>query len=247
MKWKAYNELAWTDKILASVETYEKEASLYIKLLKKISGKQTATMLHMGCGAGGHDYHFKKHFQLTGVDISAGMLEIARERNPEVAYINGDMRTVNLQRKFDVVIIPGSIAYMTTLTDVKEAIINAIQHLKSAGVFLTVTHIKEDFQKNNFAYSGKKGDIQVTVFQNNHIVSERTYEAAIIYLIRQNDKLDIYHEIHTLGLFSINTWLNIFKENNLIINQTDMNHLYDKYLLENGQYKLKIFSGILSR
>ena len=247
MKWKAYNELAWTDQILAPVESYEKEALHYIELLKKNLSNHPATMLHLGCGAGGHDYHFKKHFQLTGVDISTGMLGIARGRNPEVTYIGGDMRTVNLQRKFDVVIVPDSIAYMSTLTDLKKAISNVVRHLKPAGVFLTVTHIKEDFQNNNFVYSGKKRDVQVTVFENNHIVSDTTYEATVIYLIRQNGKVDIYHEIHTLGLFSVDTWLNIFQENNLIINQTDMNHLYDKYILEDGQYKLKIFSGILSK
>ena len=29
MNWKAYNELAWTDIILAPPETYEEKASLY--------------------------------------------------------------------------------------------------------------------------------------------------------------------------------------------------------------------------
>jgi len=64
--WKAYNELAWTDTILASPENYQEEASFYIKILKKNMSKHPATMLHLGCGAGGHDFHFKKHFKLTG-------------------------------------------------------------------------------------------------------------------------------------------------------------------------------------
>ncbi|MFW6135004.1 MAG: class I SAM-dependent DNA methyltransferase [Elusimicrobiota bacterium] len=247
MNWKAYNELAWTDTILAPPESYEEEALLYIKILKKNMGKYPATMLHLGCGAGGHDFHFKKHFKLTGVDISAGMLKIARETNPEVEYIKGDMRTFNLNRKFDAVIIPDSIMYMTTIADLKKVIGNAVRHLKPGGAFLTVTPIKENFQNNNFAYSGEKGDIHVTVFENNFIVSDSTYEATVIYLIRQNDKLDIYHEVHILGLFPYDTWLSVFKENNLTINQTNMKHLYDKYLLENGRYKLKIFSGISNK
>ena len=56
---------------------------------------------------------------------------------------------------------------------------------------------------------------------------------------------DIYHEVHTLGLFSYNDWLMIFKDNNLKADEIQMNHLYDKYLLEDGQYKLKVFAGIL--
>ena len=245
MKWKAYNELAWTDKILAPLETYEKETLFYIDILKKSLTKHPTTLLHLGCGAGRHDYHFKKYFQLTGVDISEGMLDIARETNPEVEYIRADMRTVNLSRKFDAVIIPDSIMYMTTIADLKKAIANSVRHLKSGGVFLTITHIKEDFYNNNFAYSGEKEGIHVTVFENNYIVSDTTYEATVIYLIRQNGKLNIYIEVHTLGLFPHDTWLNIFKENNIAANQIDMNNLYDKYLLEDGRYKLKIFSGIL--
>lgn len=66
MDWKAYNELAWTDTILAPPENYQEEASFYIKILKKNMSKHPATMLHLGCGAGGHDFHFKKHFKLTG-------------------------------------------------------------------------------------------------------------------------------------------------------------------------------------
>jgi len=251
MRWKAYNELAWTDTILAPPETYQEETSFYIqilnKILKKDINKNLPTMLHLGCGAGGHDYHFKKQFQITGVDISEGMLKNARETNPEVEYTSGDMRMISLSRKFDAVIIPDSIMYMTTVTDLKKAISNAVRNLKPGGVFLVTTHIKEDFQNNNFVYSGEKGDIHVTVFENNYTVSETTYEATIIYLIRQNGKLHIYHEIHTLGMFPYDTWQDVFKENNLTMNQENMNYLYDKYLLENGQYKLKIFSGILSK
>jgi len=92
------------------------------------------------------------------------MLNIARENNSEVTYINGDMRTVNLPHVFDVVIIPDAIMYMTSIADLKKAISNAVRHLKRGGVFLVVTHIKEDFQNNNFAYSGEKEDIHVTVF-----------------------------------------------------------------------------------
>ena len=249
MKWKAYNKFAWTDTILAPPETYLEEAASYIRILKRLlkdnKSKNPHTMLHLGCGAGGHDYHFKKHFQVTGVDISEGMLKIAREINPEVGYLNEDMRTVNLNSKFDAVVIPDSIMYMTTISDLKKVISNMVCHLKPGCAFLIIAHTKEDFQNNNFVYSGEKEGIHITVFENNHIISDTTYEATIVYLIRQNNKLDIYNEIHTLGLFPYNDWLKIFKDNNLKIDELQMDHLYDKYLLEDGQYKLRIFAGIL--
>jgi predicted TPR repeat methyltransferase len=120
VNWMAYNELAWTGDILAPPETYEEEALIYVEAIKSRIYAQIVTMLHLGCGAGGHDFHFKEHFSVTGVDISEGMLALAKKRNPEVTYVTGDMRTVDLNRKFDVVVIPDSIMYMTTLEDLKK-------------------------------------------------------------------------------------------------------------------------------
>jgi hypothetical protein len=135
--------------------------------------------------------------------------------------------------------------YMTSIADLRKAVGNGVDHLKPGGVFLVVTHLKEDFQENNFVYTGEKENIHITMFENNHIVSDDTYEASLIYLIRQGGKLSIQHEVHTLGLFSYDTWMRIFKEHHLKVNEINMDHLYDKYLLEDGEYKLKVFIGIL--
>lgn len=244
MNWKAYNELAWTDDILALPENYEEETLFYVEAVKKRISGPALSMLHLGCGAGGHDFHFKEHFKVTGVDISEGMLALAKERNPEVTYETGDMREIDLRRKFDVVVIPDSIMYMSTIADLKKTIKNAVRHLKTGGVLLVTAHIKEDFRNNNFVYSGEKDNIQITVFENNHIVSDCTYEAVIVYLIRKEGKLAIQHEVHTLGFFSHKKWMNIFKEFQLKIDELNLDHLYDQSLLEGGEYRLKVFIGV---
>jgi len=243
----AYNELAWTAEILAPPEALEKEALTYVEAIRnRISGK-ALTMLHLGCGAGGHDFHFKEHFSVTGVDISKSMLALAKKRNPEVTYVTGDMRTTDLHRKFDVVVIPDSIAYMTTLEDLNKTMMNAARHVEDEGILLVVVHTKEDFRENNFAYAGEKGNLHVTVFENNHIVSDSSYEAAIVYLIRQDGELSIHHEVHTLGLFSHDQWMAIFENCQMKVDEINLDHLYDQYLLEDGEYKLKVFIGVQRR
>lgn len=177
--------------------------------------------------------------------MSEGMLELARNTNPEITYIKGDMRTIRLKEKFDVVIIPDSIMYMTSIAALKETIGNAVLHMKPDGVLLVVNPIKEEFKANNFVYTGEKDDVHVTVFENNYVVSESTYEAVMIYLIRQNGILNVYHEVHTLGLFSNEVWEEIFEENHLKITEMNMDQLYDPYLLQGGEYKMKIFTGVL--
>jgi SAM-dependent methyltransferase len=100
-KWCSYSKLAWTELILASPEEYSEETEQYISIIKEHSKIEVRTLLHLGCGAGGNDYTFKKHYKVTGVDISENMLEIARCLNPEVVYYHGDMRTIELGECFD--------------------------------------------------------------------------------------------------------------------------------------------------
>ncbi len=143
------------------------------------------------------------------------------------------------------VVIPDSIAYMTTLEDLKKTLMNASRHLKTGGVILVVAHTREEFQENNFAYTGAKEDLHVTLFENNHIVSGSTYEATMIYLIRQGPETRIHHETHTLGLFPYEEWSRLFKECGFTVEEMNIDHLYDQYLLEEGEYKLKVFVGTL--
>jgi len=123
-KWRGYSELAWTEPIIASPEEYVEETEQFSKVIKENSKVDPKTLLHLSCGAGGNEYTFKKHFKVTGVDISEGMLEIARNCNPEVLYLYGDMRTIKLGKCFDAIAIPDSIGYMTTVDDLRSAIIN---------------------------------------------------------------------------------------------------------------------------
>lgn len=241
MEWKVYNDLAWVDDILAPPEDYEDEAMISINALRDRIPGDNPTMLHLGCGAGRHDFHFKKHFTVTGVDISEGTLELAKTLNPEITYIKGDMRTVNLNKKYDVVIIPDSIGYMATLEELQAAVKNAAAHRKPDGIILIVAHTREEFKNNNFAYTGEKDNVHITLLENNHIVSDSTYEAAFIYLIRRDGELSISHEVHTLGIFSYQEWMKIFGECRLKAEEGNLDHLYDQNLLENGEYKLKMF------
>jgi SAM-dependent methyltransferase len=246
MNWKAYNELAWIDSVLGGPESFEEETLTYIKAIESCFPIAPRTMLHLGCGAGAHDFHFKKHFSLTGVDISEGMLSIAKKRNPEVTYVQGDMRTVNLEKKFDIVIIPDSIAYMTTIEDLTAAIKTAALHMNPNGVILIVAHLKEEFRNNNFVYTGEKADIHVTVFENNYIISDSMYESSVFYLIRENGQRSVHEEVHTLGLFTKDQWMLVFKECGIKVDEMSLNNLYDAYLLEDGTYLQKIFIGTLS-
>lgn len=245
INWSSYNELAWTESWLGDPAKYEDEVMVYIDLIKRTAINKPRTLLHLGSGAGGYDWIFKRHFTITGVDISPGMLNKARAAHPDIEYIEGDMRNLRLNRNFDIVAIPDSIDYMVSLDELQQAIRTAAAHLNSGGVLLVVAKTQETFQNNNFAYTGEKDGVHITVLENNYInpFLPNTYEATLIYLIRQQGKLTIHKDHHLLGLFSQATWEKVFKDANFSLQITSINGIYDRYILGDGNYPLTIFLG----
>lgn len=243
--WIAYNDLAWTEDWFVQPGDYDDEVKEYVDLINKSSSQPPKTLLHLGCGAGGHDAVLKKHFQITGMDLSTGMLEKACKVNPEVEYHEGDMRTIRFDRLFDAVIIPDSIDYMATEEDLHKAMHTAALHLKPGGVFLVVAKTKENFQNNNFAYSGEKDGVHITLLENNYINPFRsnTYEATFVFLIRKQGELTIHNDHHLLGLFPHEVWKSSFIKHSLTFNEKPLLGIYDDNLLNDGEYPMFIFYG----
>lgn len=243
--WIAYNDLAWTEDWVADPTEYEDEVMVYVDLIRRTAAEPPSTLLHLGSGAGGHDSIFKRHFAVTGVDLSLGMLNKARVTHPDIEYLEGDMRTLRMNRQFDAVAIPDSIDYMATLDDLRQAIQTAVAHLKTGGVLLVVGKTEETFQNNNFAYIGEKDGVHVTVLENNYInpFHPNTYEATLVYLIRQQGELSIHTDHQVLGLFSQAAWEQVFNDSKIPMQKTSLNGIYDKYLLDDGDYPLTVFVG----
>jgi ubiquinone/menaquinone biosynthesis C-methylase UbiE len=241
--WISYNELAWIDDILTDPADCETEVSLYVDLIKHAAAEPPRTLLHLGSGAGWHDLTFKQHFEVTGVDLSCGMLERARRLHPDIEYLEGDMRTLRLDRGFDAVTIPDSIDFMASVDDLRQAIQTAARHLKAGGVLLVVANPAETFRGNNFVYTGERDDVQVTLFENNYINRFRpnTYESTLAYFIRRQGELTIQTENQVLGLFPRDTWLELFREAGLTIQQTSSSGFYERYLLGEGEYTRTVF------
>lgn len=241
--WLAYNDLAWTDSLITSPEECKEETEYFVRAIRDHSRIEVQTLLHLGCGAGMNDYTFKRHFKVTGVDMSAGMLEIARTLNPEVTYLCHDMRTVTLEQRFDAVAIPDSIGYMITERNLRNTITTAREHLKPGGILLIVALVREDFQKNNFVYTGSREEVEVTIFENNYVLDshQTTYEATLVYLIRRKGELEIFTDRHTLGLFPLEIWFSLLADAGFEVKQITMDHAYDRFISNDGEYPLRVF------
>ena len=75
---------------------------------------EATTLLELGSGGGNNASHLKHRFECTLTDLSPEMLALSRTLNPECEHIEGDMRTLRLERTFDAVFVHDAIAYITT-------------------------------------------------------------------------------------------------------------------------------------
>ncbi|MGP6147029.1 class I SAM-dependent methyltransferase [Jeotgalibaca sp. A122] len=84
----------------------------------------------------------ERGFQVTGMDISEGMLQELHKKSDRVKTLVGDMRNVAVDAQFDLVyLIFNGITYALTLDDQVATIQNAARHLRSGGVLVIETFV----------------------------------------------------------------------------------------------------------
>ena len=204
-----YSDLVWTWPIISPPGDYVPDTEFFSKIIKEYSKTEPKTLLHLGCGGGHNDFTFKRYFEVIGVDISEGMLGLARKLNPEVKYNYGDMRTVRLGERFDAVAILDSINAMTTEEDLRSAFVTAYEHLRPGGIMLTIVEqLGDQFQQNTtMCTTHTSGDVEITFIQNYYDPdpSDNSYEGTFVFLIRRGGKLEIHTDHQLAGIFPLET------------------------------------------
>jgi SAM-dependent methyltransferase len=202
---RLYHDLAGFWHLVSPLEDYLEETETFCEMIKESSERELHSLLHLGCGRGHNDFVFKRYFAVTGVDISPEMLEWARRLNPEVAYLQGDMRTTKLGKLFDIVVAVDSVDYLLTKDDLRSFFKNAWLHLNPGGVLMFILDkTKESFvQNDSVVYSNDEKDELITVFENCFDPDEKDteYELTFLYLYRKAGKLKMYSDRHLCGLF----------------------------------------------
>ena len=213
---KLYREIADWWPVLSTPEEYAEEAELYGEALVTSASTPIHTLLELGSGGGNNASHLKKHFQMTLVDLSPGMLEVSRKLNPECEHLQGDMRSVRLGRTFDAVFIHDAIAYMTSAEDLRQALATAFVHLKPGGVALFAPdHIRETFKPytDHGGYDVGSRSLRYLEWVWDPDPSDSIVECLMIYVLRQGeDEVQTIEDRHVCGLFSHADWLRLLAE-----------------------------------
>lgn len=130
--------------LLYREKDYTAECGLIKRLLENYGDGSVRSILDLGCGTGNHSFPLvREGYELVGVDRSLEMLARAQEKsagfhiNGSATFCHGDIRNVDLQRRFDAAIMMFAVlGYQLTNADVLSTLKSARQHLRPGGVFI---------------------------------------------------------------------------------------------------------------
>ena len=214
---RLYEDLADWWPLMSAPADYAEEAAYFARVLCDAVDPPPASVLELGSGGGNNACHLKKHFSMTLVDRSPRMLEVSGQLNADCQHVEGDMRTVRLDREFDAVFVHDAICYMTTESDLRAAIETAHLHTRPGGSALFIPDFVAESFRPKTSHGGHDGAglralryVQWTYDPN---PADTTYIADFGFLLRHPDgSTHVAHDRHTHGLFPRSTWLRLLSE-----------------------------------
>src|SRR5512133_1841460 len=215
MQPRMYSEIASWFHLLTAPEDYAEEAGIYLQTIRQFA-PQARTLLELGSGGGNNASHLKQHYAMTLVDLSPQMLELSGSLNPELEHIQGDMRTVRLDRTFDAVFVHDAIMYMTTLEDLHQAVRTTSLHCKPGGmVLLAPDCTRETFKPATDCGGHDRGvrGLRYLEWTWDPDPTDSTFLVDYAYLLREADgSIRSLSDRHVNGLFSREEWFSVLRQ-----------------------------------
>ena len=130
MEWDGDDYQRRFDRIAASGQDVHGEATF-------VRAFGPATVLDAGCGTGRVGIELSSHgIDVVGVDVDASMLATAQDRGPAVDWVEADLRSFDLGRTFDVVVMAGNVPLFTPPGTQAELVAAVAGHVGADGVLV---------------------------------------------------------------------------------------------------------------
>lgn len=183
-----------------------------------------ATLLDVACGTGRHLGHLRDRYDVVGLDLDATMLEQARIRLPGIRLVEGDMRSFQLDRRFDsVTCLFSSIGYMSSTDDLCAAVSCMADHLAVGGVLVVDGWIRPDAwiePGTVHALSARRDGVAVARAGRSRRDGKRTY-LDLHYVVADDDGITHLADHLELTLFTDEEYQDALVRSGLRVEKVD--------------------------
>jgi SAM-dependent methyltransferase len=198
---------------LYAFKDYPGEAAGVVALLEE-RGVSGGTLLDVGCGAGGHLAALAERFTVTGVDLDAQLLALARNKLPDVELVQADMVELELGRRFDAVVcLYGSVAYTRTVERMRRAVARLARHLAPRGAMLLEPWYGSAGECPRLQVRHVDCGSELKIARLSSTKVEGPFATVDVhYLVGRDGRVTHLQEQHELGIFSHADHVDAFQE-----------------------------------
>jgi SAM-dependent methyltransferase len=182
---------------------YPTEVNQLLELIRKHGPPSGDQLLDVACGTGHHILYLKEHFAAEGLDLNPELLEVARQRNPEIAFYQGNMVDFELEQRYDLITcLFSSIGYVKTLENLNRAMKTMADHLAPGGFLLIEPWFTPDAWQPDTVHALFVDEPELKIARvNTSYADGRLSYFDLHYLIGTPEKTEHFVESHELGLF----------------------------------------------
>ncbi|MBT8396318.1 MAG: class I SAM-dependent methyltransferase [Gemmatimonadetes bacterium] len=201
------------DFIYSEFKDFEAEAE-QVTLLLRNKCPSARRLLDVGCGTGRHAAALTEihGFEVDGIDIESGFLEIARGRCPKGRFYRGDMASFNLDTRYDAILcLFSSIGYVRTLDRLTLTARTMRKHVAEGGVAIVEPWFTPDaFLGGNAHVHSVDGEHFKIARVSRSEVRDRISWMEFQYLVGEPSGIQHLREVHELGLFTKDEMMEAF-------------------------------------
>ncbi len=190
--------------------------SRYVTRLMKLADNQIRTsrmekkrLCELGCGTGNISLNMSKlGYDITGVDISAPMLALAKKKftkrsTPESRFLNHDMVTYSSKDSYDVAIcLYDSINYIAEAALLKQFFRNVFVSLKPGGIFVFDASLESNSLSDPSLFT-QRGKFRGIYYQRLSVYDRATRIHTTLVRVKRDGQ--VFEEVHREYVYKIDT------------------------------------------